>query len=164
MRETVPTQKLNMSAALSHLTGLCHSSYWRSVLKLYKVSIRLLIDSNNPKLLSQVSTIFTELTTLWCRCLPLSSSWRKQPLPNRSLVQMEKTRGDRSCPPGRGSRDPGRSLDRAGTSSVRKMEYALNFFLLRFLTVPITTKRSHQLFLGKLGFSSALLSVILLGM
>lgn len=52
---------------------------------------------------------------------------------------------------------------------MKKMEYilyALSFFLLGFMTVPVTgpLEMPLQLFLGNLGFSSALLSVLLLGM
>lgn len=81
---------------------------------------------NNPKILSQVSATFIELTTGWCRCLPLSSLWKEQSLPNMSFVQTEKTRGDRSCPPSCPLYwGPGRSQGRCCLSRDRKGEAGL---------------------------------------
>lgn len=115
-------------------------------------------------------------------------------MPAASLLQTGKTRIGRSCPPscllhwgslqllrqmlglyGREERSKFEAngvlshQNEAGTSSMKKMEYilyAVSFFLLRFMTVPVTgpLEMPLQLFLGNLGFSSALLSVLLLGM
>lgn len=79
-----------------------------------------------------MSTTFKEFTSLWCRCLPLSSLWKKQSLPNRNLVQSGKSRGDRSCPPSCSPcHGPGRSLGRCWPSMDREREAGLELMGLK---------------------------------